>query len=388
MTDSHWKRFACGVAVCGFLTGTDVLAQACPTANCIVTGGPKGTYFHMGGDLKRHVAPALSVLASSGSYDNLQRLASEPGVSFALVQADVLAYVDQLIKDEPDAVRAAGMRRLIAPLQVMLPLHEEELHVLVHKDSKLKYLHEIEGQRIFMGRVNSGSYITGRQVYKLLYGKALGVNEVAAQHFNKGSAGEEIDAALMHLGKLVPVNPETAVDVVMLVGGQPYAQIRNLENSQQVAGQFRFLALDHQHPATARLLERYRSTSLKADHYPEMSKGKDATATLGVPAYLVTSAFSDPRRSRFITQFASAYCKNFSSMVLDPASHAKWRAALWTPGQAAPSFVPGWRSASAEVTAALVGCRTLPKPAKPEPKPSSVAGCSPSPKDPTQCVKQ
>lgn len=385
-------RFLCyvvRVAVIGSCTALAAIstqAQTCKSENCIVTGGPKGTYSHMANDLKRQVVPELSVLESSGSYDNLQRLATEPGVSFAMVQADVLNYVQLLIKSEPDAARAEAFRGLLSPLRVMLPLHEEELHVLVHKDSKLKYLHEIEGQRIFMGRVNSGSYITGKSVYELMFGKSLGANEVGAAQFKKGTAGEEIDAALINLGKLPQGMPEPVVDVVMLVGGQPYTQVKNLENSKQVASQYRFLTLDPQHALTKRLLERYRNAALKAEHYPEISKGRDATATLGVPAYLVTASFKIASRNRFVQKLADGYCRNYSAMANDPASHPKWKTVLWKPGGEAPKLVPGWNSVPPEVLASLERCDETPRSPVPVKTADNKGPCFPNPRNPAECI--
>ncbi len=59
----------------------------------VVTADAKGTYFAIGNDLAKFVAPDaaidLEVLATAGSAANLKHLRYDPGVKFAIVQADV-----------------------------------------------------------------------------------------------------------------------------------------------------------------------------------------------------------------------------------------------------------------------------------------------------------
>ena len=59
----------------------------------IVTANEKGTYFAIGADLARFVAPEatvnLEVLPTAGSAANIKHLRYDPGVKFAIVQADV-----------------------------------------------------------------------------------------------------------------------------------------------------------------------------------------------------------------------------------------------------------------------------------------------------------
>ena len=66
----------------------------------IATADAKGTYFAIGADLAKMVAPGadidLEVLPTDGSAANIKLLRFEPGVKFAVVQADVYqAFVDR-----------------------------------------------------------------------------------------------------------------------------------------------------------------------------------------------------------------------------------------------------------------------------------------------------
>ena len=93
----------------------------------IVTANEKGTYFAIGADLAKYVAPEatinLEVLPTAGSAANIKHLRYDLGVKFAIVQADVYqAFVDRA---------AAGSKEasvIIRPLRVILPLYNTEIH--------------------------------------------------------------------------------------------------------------------------------------------------------------------------------------------------------------------------------------------------------------------
>src|SRR3954470_4566344 len=74
----------------------------------IVTASDKGTYFAIGKDLAKFVAPEagidLEVLATSGSAANIKLLRYEPGVKLAIVQADVYqTFIDMARAGHSDA---------------------------------------------------------------------------------------------------------------------------------------------------------------------------------------------------------------------------------------------------------------------------------------------
>lgn len=363
------------------LQAASAQAMADPTKvpNAIVTGGSNGTYFPMAKNLQKHAAPGLEVRESKGSWENIFRLANEPGVSFAMVQSDVLGYFNQWVKTQRGA---ADVKRSVASLQVMLPLHEEEVHVLVARGSKLKYLHELRGLRIFMGRPGSGSFITGHQLYRVLFGEDPTV--VGAEDFKLGEAKLEIEAALMALvgtggGK------EPAVDAVLLVGGQPYGAVETLEKRKETAAGYKFLVSDPANPATAKLLQHYRPAKFDPQYYGELLRGSASADTLAVQAYLVTVKLTDARRRLFVEDFASNYCKNFAVMVADPDSHRKWRSVTWKPGGDFPKLADGWRSVPSDVVKRLTRCSLTPPKAKPTTSKGPCTGV-PHPTAPGKCV--
>ena len=363
--------------------GASAQATAAPTtgpSNAIVTGGSNGTYFPMARNLQKYAAPGLEVRESKGSWENIFRLAKEPGVSFAMVQSDVLGHFNQWVKTQQGA---ADVKRSVASLQVMLPLHEEEVHVLVARASKLKYLHELRGLRIFMGRPGSGPFITGHQLYRILFGEEP--TAVVAEDFKLGEAKLEIEAALMSLvGTSSGKGP--AVDAVLLVGGQPYGAVETLEKRKETAAKYKFLVSDPASPASAKLLQHYRPAKFNPQYYEELLRGSASADTFAVQAYLVTVELTDARRRRFVEDFASNYCKNFAAMVADPESHKKWSSVTWKPGRDFPKLAEGWRSVPGDVVKRLTRCSsTAPPKEKGAPRMPPCTGV-PHPTMPGKCL--
>ena len=76
------------------------------------------------------------MVPTDGSAHNIRLLREAPGVKFAIVQADVY----QTFVDRAGANREAA--RIIAPLRVILPLYNTEIHYIARADSPLNYLHD------------------------------------------------------------------------------------------------------------------------------------------------------------------------------------------------------------------------------------------------------
>ncbi len=147
-------------------------ASSAAVRQVIVTASERGTYFRIGQDLARYVAPAADIdlvaATSAGSVENVRRLRSEQGVKFALVQSDVYqGYLD---------MAAAGNRAaaaLVRPLRVILPLYNEEICFFVRADAPWSFVHEIRGARINAGETGSGTALTTATLYRLMFGQGL-----------------------------------------------------------------------------------------------------------------------------------------------------------------------------------------------------------------------
>src|SRR5438046_4848337 len=164
----------------------------------IVTANEKGTYFAIGADLAKYVAPeatiTLEVLPTLGSAANIKHLRYDLGVKFAIVQADVYqAFID----------RAAGGSKeasvIIRPLRVILPLYNTEIHYIVRADSPLNYLHHIKNAKINGGVLGSGAARITHTLYRMMLNAHI---------------PEANDSLLQHHDALVKLIGDKSVDVV------------------------------------------------------------------------------------------------------------------------------------------------------------------------------
>src|SRR5688500_148936 len=133
----------------------------------IATADPRGTYFAIGNDLAKMVAPAadiaLEVVPTDGSAHNIRLLRQAPGVKFAIVQADVYQTFVDLAGRNRDAAR------IIAPLRVILPLYNTEIHYIARADSPLNYLHDLKDARVNGGLVGSGAAFITHTLYRMMF---------------------------------------------------------------------------------------------------------------------------------------------------------------------------------------------------------------------------
>lgn len=278
-------------------------ALAAATQYKVVTADPKGTYFAIGNDLAKFVAPEanieLEVLPTAGSAANLKHLRYDPGVKFAIVQADVFqAFLDRA------ATGNAVARETIAPLRVILPLYNTEIHYIVRADSPMNYLHDIEKAKINGGVVGSGAALITQNLYRMMFGKPM--PEAQASFLSNADA-------------LVKLIGDKSVDVVVVAAGQPAPLITNMKPEAQKY--IKLLKFDPAHASSKTALTVYTHSVVKAASYPNLIK-EDFT-TVAVGAYLTTFNFGDDFTSGNLVRFARSLCQNFA--VLQAKGHPKWR---------------------------------------------------------------
>jgi TRAP transporter TAXI family solute receptor len=282
----------------------------------IVTANEKGTYFAIGVDLAKFVAPdaaiALDVLPTAGSAANIKHLRYDPGVKFAIVQADVYqAFVD----------RAAGGSKeastIIRPLRVILPLYNTEIHYIVRADSPLNYLHDIANAKINGGLLGSGAALITHTLYRMMFNAPI--PEANASFLSNEEA-------------LVKLIGDKSVDVVVVAAGQPAPLIANMKPEAQKF--IKLLKFDPSHPSSKLPLTVYSHSVVNASSYPNLLK-EDFT-TISVGAFLVTYDFNLEGTVGNLTRFARSLCQNFST--LQAQGHPKWREV----NLSLPALAPGW----------------------------------------------
>jgi hypothetical protein len=282
----------------------------------IVTAHEKGTYYAIGSDLARFVAPdadiSLEVLPTAGSAANIKHLRYDPGVKLAVVQADVYqAFID----------RAAGgnatASAIIRPLRVILPLYNTEIHYIVRADSPMNYLHDIKDAKINGGLVGSGAALITHTLYRMMFNGA--VPEANASFLSNEEA-------------LVKLIGDKSVDVVVVAAGQPAPLISNMKPEAQKY--IKLLKFDPAHPSSKLPLTVYSHSTVNASSYPHLLK-EDFT-TISVGAFLVTYDFNLEGTITHLSRFARSLCQNFAT--LQEKGHPKWREV----DLALPPLGPGW----------------------------------------------
>jgi hypothetical protein len=282
----------------------------------IVTANERGTYFAIGVDLAKFVAPdaaiKLEVLPTAGSAANIKHLRYDPGVKFAIVQADVYqAFLDRA---------AAGNREastIIRPLRVILPLYNTEIHYIARADSPLNYIHDIKNAKINGGVLGSGAALITHTLYRMMF---------------DGPIPEANASFLSNEDALVKLIGDKSVDVVVVAAGQPAPLIANMKPEAQKF--IKLLKFDPAHPSSKLPLTVYSYSTVKASSYPNLLQ-EDFT-TISVGAFLVTYDFNLEGTVGNLTRFARSLCQNFST--LQAQGHPKWREVSLT----LPTLGPGW----------------------------------------------
>src|SRR5258708_12249069 len=136
------------------------------------TANEKGTYFAIGADLAKFVAPEatinLEVLPTAGSAANIKHLRYDLGVKFAIVQADVYqAFIDRA------AVGSKEASTIIRPLRVILPLYNTEIHYIARADSPMNYLHAIKTPKINAPDFATAAPLLTHPLYRLLSNRPI-----------------------------------------------------------------------------------------------------------------------------------------------------------------------------------------------------------------------
>lgn len=301
------------VAALLFIHTSDLLAAA---AFKIVTASERGTYFVIGKDLAKMVAPAadidLEVVATNGSAANISLLRFEPGVKLAVVQADVYqAFIDR--RKGPNA----EARRIIEPLRVVLPLYDTEIHYIVRADSKWNYIHEIKDAKINGGVVGSGAAFITHTLYRMMFGSPI--PEASASYLSNEEA-------------LVKLISEKSVDVVVVAAGQPAPLIANMKPEAQKY--IKLLKFDPEHPSSKLPLTTYAAYTVRAASYPNLLTQNFTTIAVG--AYLVTYNYQTSDTVDRLASFGRSLCENFPKLQAD--GHPKWREVQLK----LPDLNPGW----------------------------------------------
>ena len=295
------KIASIAAAACALLV--QQLAAHAATPYKIVTADTRGTYFAIGNDLAKMVAPLagidLEVVPTSGSAENIKLLRHEPGVKLAIVQADVYqAFVDRAAGANKEAAR------IIRPLRVILPLYNTEIHYIARADSQLNYLHDLKDAKINGGLVGSGAAFITHTLYRMMFNGPI--PEASASYLPNAEA-------------LVKLITDKSVDVAVVAAGQPAPIIANMKPEAQKF--IKLLKFDPNHASSKQAMKVYSPATVRAGSYPNLLKEDFTTVSVG--AFLVTYDYNLQGTVENLTRFARQLCQKFPE--LQAKGHAKWK---------------------------------------------------------------
>jgi uncharacterized protein len=283
----------------------------------IVTASKSGTYIQIGRDLAKWVAEPigmdLQVLESKGSAENVHRMRFEQGVKLALVQSDVYqAFLDEAKAGSADA------GNIIRPLRLIMPLYDEEIYFVARADSPLNFIHEIRNRKISVGALGSGTALTSRTLYQLMFGEPIPAAN--AEYLSNEEA-------------LAKLTVDKSIDVAIIVAGQPAKLFTDMK--PEARNFIKILKLDEQVPETARARKTYFPATIRAASYANWLAADIPTLT--VKAYLVTYDYGLQSTVGNLGRFAESLCTNFDKLQAN--GHPKWKQVKLE----LPALGQGWR---------------------------------------------
>jgi len=272
----------------------------------ITTGVKDGTYYQIGLNLAKYVAPdaciKLNVLPSNGSLDNAFKLNSPNNIKFAIVQSDVLQELKKLSEDGNKKAKD-----LINNLRVLLPFYNEEIHIIVNANSNLENFGDLRDKKISIGKQKSGSAMTSYLLYSELFNEEL-----------KNSKTQTFNEALRDLDK-------GEIDAIIKVAGQPVVRL-NQKMSKESSKYIRLLSYNEKNTAH-KPIKNYYTADIKRESYKWLSQD---IPTLSIKSYLITYNYSNEREHYYIKRFIKSLYKHLPKLRKEATPdlstpHPKWK---------------------------------------------------------------
>lgn len=297
------KKFFLGFV---FLTSLGYSACNQMTKYQISTGSTTGTYYQIGLNLAKFIAPKacieLEVISSKGSLDNVYKLRSPeyPKLKFAIVQNDVLQELKRLA-----TLGDSKARDLVNKIRVIKALYNEEIHIIAKKNSSINSFGDLKGKTISVGENKSGTAMTSLLLYKSLFSKEL--SNFKFQIFKE---------ALISL--------ETGeVDAVVKVAGQPTGSLTSFKSG---ASEFIKLLPYDERNSQHNVVTSYYDASIMKNSYEWLN---DDVQTLSTKAYLITFDYQNEPTRGNIKEFSRVLFNNLELLQKSATKevstpHLKW----------------------------------------------------------------
>jgi uncharacterized protein len=261
------------------------------------------TQAEIGADIGRFIAaPAavrLGIVKALGPADILVNQAEEASWSLAILPSDALhAYLELAAQGNADA------NQMLASARAIAPLFRSELYFIVRQDSDYFSLHDIRDARINVGLKSGTTALSVAMVYRRLFDQAIPDAKISN---------------MKHEDALVNLISEKKIDVVALVGEQPFKLLADMK--PEARQYVRLLRFEPNHPSSRAVLGVYSPATLLSSSYPNLLT--EDLLGISVTQQLVFSrrriADTDPTLTRFIR----SWCANSGKMKTE--GNSKWR---------------------------------------------------------------
>lgn len=273
----------------------------------IVTGGPAGVYARLGADMVRLLDDRpgrrlrISAVMGSGSVANLDDLRNLPGISFAILQGDVLdAYAGD--RDQ--------YQWLDQNIRYVGRLHNELLHVVVREDLLRDGASDVcalAGRRINVGGAGSGTRITANRVFNEMLGLGVVFDAAATEEGLEQLSKRQVDAVAFVVG---PPAPIFANDRAAKTFADDRLAFLPVPASVLATGCGSGTARPRGEPTV------YEDAALTGEHYPQLIAADRRIATLAVPAVLAAYRFEETTSPR--ARATATLIQSYLSRGADP----------------------------------------------------------------------
>lgn len=268
----------------------------------IIAGGVSGTYIRIAADLADVLDredQSLRVLAilGKGSVQNITDVLYLKGVDVAIVQSDVLRYME----------KARTHPTIHKRVRYITKLYNEEFHLLAGDD--VDAVEDLAGRKVNFDVKGSGTFMTATTVFD-----SLGI-DVEPTHYDQALALEKLKAG--------------EIAALVYVAGKPARLFADVAGD---AG-LHFVPI----PPNPALLETYLPGRLAHEDYPMLIGDGQAVPTIAVGAVMAVYNW-DPQHPRYdkAATFVRAFFDNIDAFR-QPPRHPKWQDVNLG------AEVPGWQ---------------------------------------------
>lgn len=292
------KKLWLSLGIC-FLFSHASYAYASDSNIDFYAGAEVGTYQNISEDLKHLLVERgveLKLHATDGSIDNIKKIAASNKAAIGLVQADVLSFMRR--SSNPDT------QKLAERIRMMLPLYQEEVHILTSKS--IKRFDDLKGKKVVVGEQGSGNMLTAINL--------LAISDIKVGETMQLSPPQGVLAVL-----------EGRADAVIYVGGKPVKLFKNIEYLETADGKKFSTLLENVHfipISSPKILAEYAAATITPEDYRFV---ESIVPTIAVQAVLITGNY-DSKEEKPICQLIGKTAKIIRTNIgkLRKTGHPKW----------------------------------------------------------------